>query len=191
MQYNTLSNIGFSKYILTVDGRLFRTTPKARELKKDQHNRFYLISDCGKPQRISLKDLYRQVYNKEYCIDNTTDLINEEWQEIQGTNGKYYISNYGRVKSLCKYNAIILQPYKKHNGYLIVKINGKNTMIHRLVAFAFCQNNFTGQKVEIHHKDSNRSNNKADNLMILSVAEHHKLHNEKEKNDNEKLLSTL
>jgi len=35
MQYNTLSNIGFSKYILTADGRLFKTIPKARELKKD------------------------------------------------------------------------------------------------------------------------------------------------------------
>lgn len=108
------------------------------------YNRFYLISDCGKAKRISLKKLYRKAYNKEFCIDNISNLSGEEWKEIQGTNGKYYISNCGRVKSLCKYTAQILQPYQKYNGYLVVKINGKNTMIHRLVAFAFCDNKYTG-----------------------------------------------
>lgn len=47
-------------------------------------------------------------YNKEFCIDNIKNLFNEEWHEIQGTNGKYLISNCGRVKSLCGYIAILL-----------------------------------------------------------------------------------
>lgn len=53
------------------------------------------------------------------------------------------VSNCGRVKSLCGYNAIILQPFQKENGYLIVKIAGKNIPIHRLVAFAFCENKYS------------------------------------------------
>lgn len=175
-----LSSFGFSKYTLTIDGRLYKGITKPREMKKDTYNRFYMVSDCGKAKRIPLKEIYRKAYNKEYCIDNINNLTGEEWKPIQGTNGKYYISNCGRVKSLCKYNAIILQPYQKHNGYLIVKINGKNIMIHRLVAFAFCDNKYTGQKVEIHHKDFIRSNNNANNLIILSINEHHKIHKAKE-----------
>lgn len=177
---HNLSSFGFSQYRITKSGKVYKGFQKQRELKKDIHNRFYLISDCGKAKRITQKELYRKVYNKEFCIDNISNLSGEEWKEIQGTNGKYYISNCGRVKSLCKYTAHILKPYQKHNGYLIVRINGKNTMIHRLVAFAFCDNKYTGQKVEIHHKDFNRSNNNADNLIILSIAEHHKIHNAKE-----------
>jgi hypothetical protein len=50
-----------------------------------------------------------------------------------------------------------------------------------LVAFAFCENEYKEcGKVEIHHKDGNRTNNHASNLCILSVAEHKKIHGKKE-----------
>jgi hypothetical protein len=90
-----------------------------------------------------LQTMYIEM-SKEYCIDNTTDLNGEEWRQIQGTSGKYFVSNYGRVKSLCKYSAIILKQYQKSNGYYVVRINGKNTMVHRLVALAFGYNEYTG-----------------------------------------------
>jgi uncharacterized protein (UPF0248 family) len=63
---------------------------------------------------------------------------------IPNTKGKYFISNCGRVKSYCGYNAIVLNTYQKQNGYLIVKINGRNISVHRLVAFAFCENKYIG-----------------------------------------------
>lgn len=87
--------------------------------------------------------MYRQVYNKEFCIDTIKSMQGEEWQEIDGTSGKYLVSTCGRIKSYCGYNAILLKPYKKSNGYLIVKINGKNFALHRLVAFAFCENKYS------------------------------------------------
>lgn len=183
-----LSAFGFSNYELTIDGRLFKTAPAPKELKKDNISRFYIIDDCGNSKRITLKQLYKKAYNKEFCIDETANLCNEEWKEIENTDGKYLVSNYGRVKSLCGYTAIILQPYQKHNGYLIVKINGKNMMIHRLVAFAFCENKYKGQTVEIHHKDFCRSNNTCGNLEILTPTEHRKRHSKKEKADNEAVL---
>lgn len=99
------------------------------------------------------------------------------------------VSNCGRVKSLCGYKAIILQPFEKTNGYLVVKINNKNVPIHRLVAFAFCENKYSDLKIEIHHIDRNPKNNNANNLEILSIAEHHKRHSKKENADNEKVLS--
>ncbi len=180
--FKTLSHIGYSKYILTAECRLYITGTKPIEIKRDTANRFYLISDSGKGNRISQKELYKKVYNKEFCYDSIKNLNGEQWKEITGTQGKYFISNCGRVKSYCGYIARILKPYQKKNGYLIVKILGKNIMIHRLVAFNFCENKYNNQKVEIHHIDFNRQNNYYKNLIILSTAEHHKIHNKKDSN---------
>lgn len=47
----------------------------------------------------------------EFCIDEIENLSGEEWKPIENTDNKYFISNYGRVKSYCGYNAIVLKPY--------------------------------------------------------------------------------
>ena len=187
--HSNLSAFGLSQYYITLNGILYKITDKPKEIKKDNHNRFYIIDDSGKRHKKTLKELYRNAYNKEFSIDRIATLNNEEWKEIPNTKGKYLISNCGRVKSLCGYTARILKTYTKKNGYLIVKINSKNTMIHRLVAFAFCENKYNNQKVEIHHKDGNRRNNNSNNLEILSIVEHHNKHNQKEEKNNENVLS--
>ena len=187
--FQNLSAFGFSKYWLTADGILYKQKKEMREIKADNLFRIYMVDDDGKQHRTTLKKLYRKVFSKEFCIDEIIDFPGEEWREIDGTDGRSLVSNCGRVKSLCGYYAIILQPDKKENNYMYVKIDNHNKRIHRLVAFSFCENRYKGQYVEIHHKDGNRTNNHADNLEILSVAEHHKRHSKKEKADNEKVLS--
>ena len=174
--FKELSSIGFSNYSLTIDGTLYYNFPSPIVIKQDKSNRFTMTSDAGERKRISLKRLYRLSFQKEYCIDSIINLCNEQWKEIPNANGQYFISNCGRVKSYCGYNAIILLPYRKYNGYLEVKIHGKKMMIHQLVANAFCENLYTDQAVQVHHKDYNRENNNADNLEILSIKEHHKRH---------------
>ena len=104
----SLSGINLSKYELRIDGTLYKVIPKKKEIKKDKSKVFTLIDDYGKRKRISLKKLYRKVFNKEYCIDNIENLKNEIWKEIKATNGRYFISNYSRVKSYCRYKAIII-----------------------------------------------------------------------------------
>jgi hypothetical protein len=49
---------------------------------------------------------------------------------IENTKEKYFVSNYGRVKSKCGIAAKILKPYLQKSGYLEVKIQGKNNKIH-------------------------------------------------------------
>lgn len=181
-----LSSFGFSNYDITESGKVCKLQPLEKEMKCDANYRFYLIDDNGKEKRKTLKQIYKLVFNKEFCMDSIQNLINEQWKEIPNTEGKYFVSNCGRIKSYCGYNAIILKADKTESGYLIVKINNKNVRVHRLVAEAFCENKYkeTDTVVEIHHKDKNKQNNKAANLQILSVAEHHKIHNKKEKIDN-------
>ena len=187
---SNLSAFGYSQYYIAPDGNLYKISAEPKAIKKDNCNRFYIVDDCGKGKRITQKKLYRKVYNKEFSIDRTAALNNEEWRIIKNTNGKYLISNYGRVKSLCGYNAKILKPDIKKNGYLVVKINKKNIMVHRLVAFNFCENKYKEQNLQVHHKDFNIKNNYYKNLVILTAAEHIEIH-KKEKAANEKLLSAL
>jgi hypothetical protein len=89
-----------------------------------------LIDNCGKAKRITQKQIYRKVYKTEFSVDTIENLKGEELKSITNTKGKYYISNYGRVKSYCSYKAIVLKPYLQNNGYLEIKINNKNIKIH-------------------------------------------------------------
>ena len=101
----------------------------------------------------------------------------EVFKDIKGYEGKYQISNMGRVKSLCSYNVTeerILKQYRHANTpYLFVCLSQgfinenkrtvyKNHDVHRLVAEAFIDN--PDQLPFVNHKDENPTNNKASNL---------------------------
>ena len=94
----------------------------------------------------------------------------EEWRDIIGYEGKYQVSNLGRVKSLKNtrgnYREKILKPGKDAKGYKQVSLykNGKGKMykIHRLVAIAFIPN--PNNYPMINHKDEDKTNNCVDNL---------------------------
>lgn len=186
---NNNKNLSFfqcDNYHITESGKVYRTAT-AEEIIKDKRNRFILIDNSGNKKRISLKKLYRKAFEKEFCFDTIENLKNEQWKPIADTDGKYFISNCGRVKSYCGYNAIVLKCYLQKSGYLEVKINEKNYKIHSLVANAFCENRYKGTeiKTEVHHINKKRTDNRADNLLILSIKEHHETHNRKETKDNE------
>lgn len=182
-----LSAFGFSaKYYIDSKGQIL-DKEKNIYLSADKNNRFYLQVATGNYTRISLKALYRKVFKKEFCVDTIEDLSGEQWKPIDNTNGKYFVSNCGRIKSYCGYSAIILKTYKTAKGYLYVKINYKNVKVHKLVALQFCENKYkdTNTKTEIHHINKCRQDNRSHNLQILSIAEHHKAHIKKESINNE------
>ena len=74
------------------------------------------------------------------------EYLNEIWKPIKGYEGLYEVSNFGRIKSL-NYNHTgkgkILKQNQIMNGYKLVMLykdgNGKNYLVHRLVAEAFYQ----------------------------------------------------
>lgn len=92
----------------------------------------------------------------------------EIWKEIDGFDGRYKISDNGRVMSFTrnKTDGIEKQQFI-YKGYLFVSLqkkNGKsrNYLVHRLVAQAFIENQF--HYPQVNHKDENKLNNNVENL---------------------------
>ena len=181
-EYN-LSIIGYAaKYVINEQGIIYNQEEQ-KQVKVDNKNRVYIQVNSGNYKRITLKTIYRKIFNKELCIDTIENFEGEQWKEIENTKGKYFVSHFGRIKSYCGNRAKILEQFVTKEKYCIVKINYKNYKIHRLVAFAFCDDK--DKSKEVHHKDKNRLNNHLNNLLILTKDEHRKIHNKKENKDNE------
>lgn len=123
-------------------------------------------------------NIFEQVeVNSERWFD-LTPLLNEEFRDIDGFEGKYQISNYGRVLSLLKYNAINKSYYERlkikknqirvngNYNYWVINLSNqninKNSSIHRLVAETFIPN--PNNLPEVNHIDENPLNNCVNNL---------------------------
>jgi len=90
---------------------------------------------------------------------------NEVWKDVKGFEGRYQVSNLGRVRSLDWHGhkgRVLKQIYGKRWGYYLVHLahaDGyiKYTTVHRLVAIAFIPN--PDNLPEVNHKDENKLNN--------------------------------
>ena len=101
--------------------------------------------------------------------------MKEIWKDIEGYEGLYQVSNFGRVKSLDRYvlrngnilfvKGIVLSQLN-NRGYLAVKLCNsgkyKNYFVHRLVACAFVEN--LNNYNEVNHIDEDKHNNDFRNL---------------------------
>lgn len=97
--------------------------------------------------------------------------MEEIWKDIPGYEGKFQISNFGRVHrfhyirydSLGRsYNLPDRIMTLEKGTYLGVRLEGKSFRVHRLVAQVFIPN--PDNLPEVNHKDENKHNNRVDNL---------------------------
>ena len=97
--------------------------------------------------------------------------MKEYWIEVKG-HPRYRVSTLGRVKcvdyrgtgkeKICKLN-------KGGSGYLLVYIDGFMKYVHRIVAESFIPNQ--EQKPEVEHINTNKVDNRIDNLKWVSHKE--------------------
>ena len=106
--------------------------------------------------------------------------MQEIWKDIKDFEGMYQVSNLGRVRSIDRFDSMgrlhkgdIKAISDNGKGYKVVRMYKDNKSkfgyIHRLVATAFIEN--PDNKPEVHHIDSDRSNNKLENLQWVTSKE--------------------
>jgi hypothetical protein len=101
--------------------------------------------------------------------------VEEIWKDVEGYEGLYQVSNFGRVKSLPRPKAKngIMITGADTRGYARVSLyknSAKKTVkVHRLVAAAFFEK--VAGKEAINHIDGVKTNNHIDNLEWVTNSE--------------------
>lgn len=90
----------------------------------------------------------------------------EEWRPVVGWEGRYWVSNLGRVRGRRRQDGGLMRTRANEDGYQTVRFckNAKHHFyrVHRLVAIAFLGAPPPGH--EVRHLDGQPSNNKLSNL---------------------------
>lgn len=90
----------------------------------------------------------------------------EIWKPIKVYEGRYEVSNEGKVASICRGYRKILSGGYDDKGYRTICLTKNGTArrfgVHRLVALHFCEGYKEG--LVVNHKDQDPMNNHADNL---------------------------
>ncbi len=107
----------------------------------------------------------------------------EEWRDIIGYEGRYQVSNKGRVRSVARVHTagcaprpiservLALQDHYRGYRFVVIRIGMKRYkhFIHRLVAVAFIPN--PEAKPYVNHIDRVKSNNDLSNLEWVTEKE--------------------
>lgn len=90
----------------------------------------------------------------------------------------YYVSNYGRIYGTLYHK--LIQPETSH-GYARVFLKDRATnrfrhyFLHTLIATEFCKGKSEGS--EVHHRNTNKLDNRACNLIWVPKLVHKYIHN--------------
>jgi hypothetical protein len=118
-------------------------------------------SRCGSGRSASLNKINLAKKGRKMSEQNYDGEI---WKAIPGFEGKYEVSNLGRVKSLPKFGRRerILNSKPNDQGYKTVCLKRKAVKVHRLVSNAFIPNPYN--KPEVNHKNGIKTQNDVLNL---------------------------
>lgn len=115
-------------------------------------------------------------------------MSNEIWKPVVGYEGKYEVSNLGKIRSLYReqeFSArwgiakmrfpakdMILSNTKLGYMYVALSKDGSSVkhLVHRIVMSAFVGNS----ELQVNHKDGNKGNNTLENLEYCTSSQNHR-----------------
>lgn len=144
----------------------FDATPHTHLKISSENLRFSPSSDWNNSTQMSSCPLYMYPYENK----SLQNIDGEEWKEINGLNGYYAVSNFGRVKRIKaspeRGKPIKIMAQSHPDRYLTLHLYVVNKshyyLTHRVVALHFIENpnNFP----DVNHKDGVKLNNHVSNL---------------------------
>ena len=113
--------------------------------------------------------------------------MEEIWKDIEGYEGLYEASSFGRIRSLDrvldskvrtpqKVKGRILKLGKDTNGYLSIRLHKDKVktrcLVHRLIAITFCEGYV--EKYEVNHINGIKTDNNTNNLEWVTATDNKK-----------------
>lgn len=101
--------------------------------------------------------------------------MNEIWKDVQGYEGRYLISNTGKLKSYINNKEKLIKGHINPKGYLQYSLSWKlknkvnNYSAHQLIAQAFLGHKICGHELVVDHINDNPSDNRIENLQIVTT----------------------
>ena len=99
--------------------------------------------------------------------------MEEIWKDVIGYEGRYQISNYGRLKSIKKKESILRGSISKE-GYIQYTLNWAKHkkynvyLAHQLVAIGFLNHKPCGMNLVVDHINDDKKNNLVTNLQVVT-----------------------
>ena len=112
----------------------------------------------------------------------------ERWRTVPGFEGKYEVSDFGRVRSLSYKGGtktMILSLARTRDGYLRARLNKNSKTYHRLVS-RLVYEAFVGpipEGMQVNHINEDKTDNRLENLNLMTPKENNNwgTHNERMK----------
>ena len=113
---------------------------------------------------MSYIDVMINKYGEELAMELIEELL--DWRDIEGYEGLYKVSEWGDIMSIGHGKKKLLKQSMNGDGYYHVNLckdgHHKYSLVHRLVATAFCEG--AGEFECVNHIDEIKSNNHYTNL---------------------------